>query len=192
MDAEVYPGDPEPYLDEVKEIKNGDSCNLTALYTCLHTGTHIDAPLHFIDRAEAIDKIPLELFIGECTVIEAPAGPLTGEYVEDRFPRGKERLLIKGRGAAWFMESGAYAAADAGSRLIGIDRSSVGVSGEQERTHKAFLERGLALLEGLDLTDVTPGEYFLLAQPVKLRGTEASLCRAVLIEGHLFWNGTKF
>lgn len=185
----VYPGDPEPYIDEIKRIKDGEHCNLTAFYSCLHTATHIDAPLHFLDGAADISSVPLELLIGECTVIEVPKGAITGEYVENKFPRGKERLLIKGNGNAAFIESGAAAAAAAGVKLIGIDRDAIGLKGQQEGTHKAFAYNNSVVLEGLNLEDVTPGVYFLVALPIKMSGTEASLTRAVLIADYLFWSG---
>ncbi len=185
----VYPGDPEPYIDEISRIKDGQECNLTAFYACLHTATHIDAPLHFVDNALPIDKIPLELFIGECTVIEVPAGAVTGEYVENNFPRGRERLLVRGNGAAAFLESGALAAVQTGIKLIGIDRNSIGIKGQQARTHRAFENSNVVILEGLDLQDVTPGVYFLIAAPLKLSGVEASPARAVLIADYLFWSG---
>lgn len=185
----VYPGDPEPYIDVIKRIKDKESCNLTAFYSCLHTATHIDAPLHFLDGANSIDKVPLELLIGECTVIEVPSGAITGEYVENKFPRGKKRLLIKGGGNAAFIESGAAAAAEAGVKLIGIDRNSIGLKGQQEGAHKAFAYNNSVILEGLNLEHVEPGVYFLVALPIKISGVEASLTRAVLIADYLFWSG---
>ncbi len=185
----VYPGDPEPYMDEIRSIKNGYECNLNAIYTCLHSGTHIDAPVHFVNDGATIEKIPLEMFIGECTVIEVPPEPITGDYVESYFPRGKERLLIKGNGAAAFIESGALACVAAGTKVIGIDTASIGLKGQQGRTHRAFQNAGTIILEYLNLEDVTPGDYLLIALPLKLGGLEASPCRAVLIADYLFWSG---
>jgi len=189
FETPVYPGDPEPYIDEIKKIKDGDECNVTAFYSSLHTATHIDAPLHFVDKAASVDKIPLELFIGECTVIEVPAGAITGEFVENNFPRGKKRLLIKGNAEAAFLESGALAAVYLGIKLIGIDKDSIGFKGQQARTHRAFENSDVAILEGLNLENVKPGVYFLFAPPIKISGVEASLTRAVLISDYLFWSG---
>ncbi len=185
----VYPGDPEPYVDVIRSIKNGFECNLNAVYTCLHSGTHIDAPSHFVDDGATIENIPLEMFIGECTVIEVPPEPLTGDYVEKYFPRQKERLLLKGQGQAVFIESGALACVEAEIKLIGVDSPSVGMKGQQGRTHRAFQNAGTVILEYLNLEDVTPGDYLLIALPLKLSGLEASPCRAVLIADYLFWSG---
>ena len=82
----LYPGDPEVKLDVVSTLTGGDSCNLSAIYTGLHNGTHADAPLHFIDGGDSIEKADLSVFIGECHVIEVPVGPITGEYVNKYFP----------------------------------------------------------------------------------------------------------
>ena len=186
----VYPGDPEPYVDEIRSIQNGFECNLNAVYTCLHAGTHIDAPNHFVDGAPTIEKIPLGAFIGECMVIEAPPEPITGDYVEKYFPRQKERLLIKAGGQGAFIESGALACVEAGIKLIGVDSPSVGIKGQQGRTHRAFQNADTVILEYLNLADVAPGNYFLIALPLRLSGLEASPCRAVLIADYLFWSGT--
>lgn len=186
----VYPGDPETYIDNAKRIRSGDSCNLNAIYTCLHTATHVDAPLHFIDGAESIDEMPLDLFIGECLVVEAPPGPVTGAFADDNFPyKGCHRLLIKGNGNAHLMESSAYFIADSDIKLVGTDASTIGSSGKNDVIHKALLGRGIPIIEGLDLTDVEPGKYFLVAQPLKISGVEAAPLRAVLIKDNLFWVG---
>lgn len=186
----VYPGNPECYLDPIEAIKDGGRCNINAFYTCLHTATHIDAPLHFIDGGAPVDRLPLNIFIGECVVVEAPPGPITGEYAEEHFPWKKcERLLIKGNGLSYLMESSAYYVSDSGVKLVGTDSASIGHHGSNAVIHKALLGSGTAVLEGLDLSNVKPGRYFLLAQPLKLSGTEAAPCRALLIADHLFWTG---
>ena len=111
----VYPGDPEGYVDNIKSMRAGENCNLNAVYTCLHTATHVDAPLHFVEGAGAMETLPLDLFIGECLVVETPPGPITGAFAEEHFPwDGCERLLIKGNGLSHLMESSAYYIADSG------------------------------------------------------------------------------
>ncbi len=189
LTAPVYPGDPEPRVEYLREIKNGEDCNLTALYACVHTGTHADAPLHFLEDGAAVDEVPPEAFIGPCTVMEVRPGVITGEYVNKHFPRGCERLLIKGGGEAVFMDSSAEEAAALGIRLIGTDANSVGYKGNQIKPHKAFLGRGVAVLEGLDLSGVSPGKYFLIAPPVKFGGLEGAPARALLIADYIFWGG---
>ena len=188
----VYPGDPEGYLDEIKSMRQGEKCNLNAFYTCLHTATHIDAPLHFIDGAGAAESMPLDLFIGECQVVEALPGPVTGAFAEDNFPwSGCERLLIKGNGLSHLMESSAYYIVDSGIKLVGTDSQTIGIHGQNENVHKALLTAGIPIVEGLDLTDVEPGRYFLMAQPLKVSGVEGAPLRAVLVKEHIFWSGTR-
>lgn len=78
LKTEIYPGDPLPHAEFVSRIGENSSCNLSTLFSCVHTGTHADAPLHFIDGGASIDEVPLEPFIGPCTVIEVPEGAITG------------------------------------------------------------------------------------------------------------------
>ncbi|MGI6773640.1 MAG: cyclase family protein [Clostridiales bacterium] len=188
LDCEIYPGDPVPRVEIVKRISDGDSCNLAAIYTGLHCGTHMDAPLHFIDKGMPIDMLPLDAFIGECTVISVPSGPITGEYVEKYFPRSRERIIIKGGGRAYFHETAASELAIAGVKLVGTDSLSVGTHGAQTAVHKAFLREAVALLEGLKLDEVEDGDYFLIAPPLKIGGVEAAPVRALLISDYLFWS----
>ena len=116
-----------------------------------------------------------------------PEGAITGEDINEKFPQKCERLLIKGDGKAYFHSSAADELADIGLKLIGTDSLSVGVKGDQVAPHKAFLGAGICVLEGLDLSEVTPGNYYLFAAPVKLGGLEGAPVRAVLISDYIFW-----
>jgi len=89
------------------------------------------------------------------------------------------------------MESSAYYFADSGVKLVGTDSQSIGISGTNDVIHRALLSENIAILEGLDLSKVEPGKYFLMAQPIKISGVEASPCRAILVKDHLFWTGTR-
>jgi len=186
--CDVYPGDPEPKSEQVCSIDKGDVCNLTSVSAGAHTGTHIDAPLHFIQGGETIENLPLEAFIGPCKVIKVPSGVITGDYVDRFFPKSCQRLLIKGGSRAFFMDSAAEEAIQRGLLLIGTDALSVGSKGNEAAPHKAFLQAGVAILEGLDLSEVEPGEYFLFAPPVAYDGIEAAPARAVLISDYIFWS----
>lgn len=189
--CELYPGDPEVRLEVAGSIPAGDSCNLSAIYTGLHNGTHADAPLHFIDGADSIDKADLSVFIGECHVIDVPEGPVTGEYVNKYFPADAKRILIRSNGKAWFLESAAEEIAFSGVKLLGTDALSVGTHGNQTGPHVALLRENVAILENLELKHVKPGKYFLLAQPLKIGGAEAAPVRAVLLADFVFWSGSK-
>ncbi len=186
----VYPGDPEGYIDDVKSIRRGDAYNLNSVYSCLHAATHIDAPLHFIDGGKSIEQFSPEVFIGECVVVDAPPGPITGAFAEEKFPwQDCERLLVKGNGLAYFMEASAYYIVDSGVKLLGTDSQSIGSGTSNAVIHKAILSADIPIIEGLDLSNVEPGRYFLVAQPIKIGGLEAAPCRAVLIKDYLFWSG---
>lgn len=191
INSPVYPGDPETVVERVSEIGRGDDCNLSAVSACVHAGTHADAPLHFLEDGDSIDKISPEVYIGPCTVIEVNENLITGEYVNGNFPHPCERLLIKGNGESFFMDSAAEEAAALGIRLIGTDANSIGYKGNQIKPHKAFLGKGIAVLEGLDLSAVTPGNYFLIAPPIKLGGLEGAPVRALLITDYIFWSAQQ-
>lgn len=187
--CDVYPGDPGPKAERLACIGEGGDCNITAVHASAHTGTHADAPLHFLSGGAAIDGMELDAFIGPCTVLQVPGGVITGEYVDKHFPKKCKRLLIKGGGRAFFMDSSAEELSGRGLMLIGTDSLSVGCAGNETAPHKAFMQGGTAILEGLDLSEVRPGEYFLFAPPVLYDGLEAAPVRAVLISDYIFWSG---
>lgn len=189
LTAEVYEGDPVPELTPLCTLENGDYYNLNALYAGLHNGTHMDAPLHFFSGAADIASVPLETCIGPCRVLEVSPGIITGEVVENSFPRGVERLLIKSGGRAFIHTSAAEAMAYYGCKLVGTDALTVEPPNSTGATHRAFFDRDVVLLEGLNLTEPKNGEYFLIAPPVKIGGAEAAFVRALLISDYIFWSG---
>lgn len=186
--AEVYPGDPETKLISVRTIGEESDCNLSVLCACNHTGTHVDAPLHFLEGGASVEQLSPQVFIGPCVVLQTQESVITGEFVNECFPQNAERVLIKSNGTATFMDAAAEeAAALPNLKLIGTDAVSVGVHGNQIRPHKAFLSKGIAILENLDLSEVEPGNYFLLALPMKIGGAEGAPVRAVLADDYIFW-----
>lgn len=185
---DLYPGDPEPELSVYSAINAGDGCNMAQLKTTLHCGTHADAPLHFINNGINIAECPLDSYIGECRVIEVDTDRITGQYVDEHFPRSAQRVLLKSGGKVYFDKTGAEEAAYLGIKLIGVDSLSVGCHDDQTGPHRALLGEGVAVLENLDLSEVKPGKYFLLAQPLKITGAEASPVRALLLDGYIFWS----
>ncbi len=161
---------------------------MASIKTTLHAGTHADAPLHFINDGIPINKVSLSRFIGECIVLEVDTEVITGEYVDNHFPKSTKRLLLKSSGKAYFEKTGAEEAAYFGYDLIGTDAMSIGSPSDQVNPHRAILGEEIAVLENLDLSRVKPGRYFLVALPLKLQGMDASPVRAVLLDGHVFWS----
>lgn len=186
--ADVYPGDPRPEAEQIAEIGDNSECNLTVVHACVHNGTHADAPSHFLPDGITIDEMTLDAYIGPCKVIEVPDGVITGEYVDEFFPKDCKRLLVKSGGRAYFMDSSAQELAERGLLLIGTDSLSVGTKGNQTGPHRAFLGERVAILEGLELTGVEPGDYFLFAPPVPYDGLDGAPVRAVLISDYIFWS----
>lgn len=186
--TEPYPGDPAPELSIFSSFAGGDGCNMARLNTTLHCGTHADAPLHFIENGKTINSVPLGKFLGECRVIEVDTEMITGDYVDKHFPKGTKRVLIKSGGKAYFEKTGAEEAAYLGYELIGTDSMSIGSAADQVNPHRAILSENIAVLENLDLSAVNPGQYFLVAFPVKINGVEAAPVRAVLLDGYVFWS----
>ena len=180
MGAPVYPGDPAPRLTRLQQLALGDICNLTALSLCAHNATHMDAPCHFVPEGAGIDEVPLSLCCGRCRVVPFD-GVLTGEAAERllaRYPAA--RLLFKGEMTV--DTSAAYVLADAGVRLVGVEAQSVAAADRSEAVHRHLLGSGVLLLEGLDLSAVPAGEYFLFAAPMKIAGCDGAPVRAVLVD----------
>jgi arylformamidase len=192
----VYEGDPDVHLERVKAIASGASANVSRLDFGVHTGTHIDAPVHFIDGARATETVPLEALIGPAHVVDA-----TGQrsHIDASalgrlaIPDGAERVIFKttnsrlwdlDRFSADFLaltEDAAQALAARGMKLVGIDYLSIGPKGHGVATHVALLRAGIIILEGLDLRQVEPGPYQLVCLPLLLVGSDGAPARAVLI-----------
>ncbi|MGN0518251.1 MAG: cyclase family protein [Acutalibacteraceae bacterium] len=177
----VYPGDPEPRVDWVSSIKNGEPYNLSSISMCSHTATHVDAPYHFIEAGERLGDIPLSKFYGACTVLTI-RGMITGEDMERILPYCKSKVILHGDGKALLTQSAAFVIADSGVELIGTDALSIASPYEEERVHKELLSEGVVILEGLNLNGIEDGEYILSAFPIKTSELEAAPCRAVLFQ----------
>ncbi|MBI3929745.1 MAG: cyclase family protein [Armatimonadetes bacterium] len=196
----VWPGDPAPDFQAVATLES-DGVRVSRLVLGSHSGTHLDAPAHFLPDASTIDSAPLEALIGPCRLleVETPSGKITARDLSGHAPfRPGERILLKTSnslhaGESKFRpdfvaldESAARALAEAGVGLVGIDYLSVeGYGCEEFPVHLSLLRAGVWLLEGLDLHAVAAGEYTLIALPLKLTGLEASPVRAVLVENGL-------
>lgn len=181
INTPVYDGDPETRAERIKSIDNGDGYNLTEISMSVHSGTHIDAPLHFCEDGQSIDNIRLNTFFGKCTVISV-SGILTGEDMERLLPYCKRRVLFHGEGKTFISHSAAIVLAESRVVLVGTDAPSIAPSFDEERTHRELARAGIAILENLNLSAIDDGEYDLCAFPVKLGGLEAAPCRAIILE----------
>ncbi|MEE0869365.1 MAG: cyclase family protein [Ruminococcus sp.] len=181
INTPVYDGDPETRAERIKSIENGDGYNLTEISMSVHSGTHIDAPLHFYDEGSSIDNIRLNTFFGKCTVITV-SGILTGEDMERLLPYCKRRVLFHGEGKTFISHSAAIVLAESRVVLVGTDAQSIAPSFDEERTHRELARAGIVILENLNLSAIDDGEYDLCAFPIKLGGLEAAPCRAIILE----------
>ena len=182
----TYPGDPTVKLELASAIADGDAVNLTRIDFGLHTGTHVDAPVHFIDGADGVDLVPLDVLVGPCEVVEAP--DLTRDSVA-RVPAGTERVRFKtpnselwasdefADGFAQLDGEAARLLVEHGVRLVGVDYLSVG----DEDAHRVLLGAGVVPVEALDLRGVEPGPYELVCLPLRIVGADGAPARAVLI-----------
>ncbi|MGH7771759.1 MAG: cyclase family protein [Candidatus Binatia bacterium] len=181
-------------LIERRRISKGDHNNSSALHMSAHSGTHLDAPFHFVPGGATIESLPLELFIGPALVQTVDAGRyITKEHVDAVDLKGESRILFKTRNShllhkpaydpdfVAFSVEAAQALVARGVKLVGLDYLSVAHAGdEQVPVHRAFLDHGVILLEGVDLSEIKPGRYELICFPIRLRGLDGAPCRAVL------------
>ena len=179
----VYPGDPKPVYERVMKTANGDMCNLTKFSMCAHNGTHVDAPFHFIGDGKTIDQVGLSSFVGDCYV-GTKNGDVSADDAKALLAAAKEagaaeRILIKGE--AVVTKEAAEVFAEAGILLLGNESQTVGPLEAPMEVHLILLGKGIVLLEGIDLSEVPEGRYFLSAAPLNLGGADGAPCRAYLI-----------
>lgn len=178
-------------------LAEGDPANVSVVEMDVHTGTHVEAPLHFLDGGDALDAIELGRFVGPAVVVELAGSAVTSESLDAAgVPVGAERLLIKtANSARWAAGWGTFDpvyvsltrdaaqwVVDRGMRLVGIDHLSIQQYEDDGETHRILMRAGVAILEGLNLAAIEPGTYTLVAAPLRLSGAEAAPTRAVLID----------
>ena len=184
---------PPMEVHERRRMSRGDDANATALTVSCHAGTHVDAPFHFLPDGAGIDAVLLERFVGPALVHAVEADRyITAEHVKAIPLDGATRVLFKTRNSqllkrrefepnfvAFSLEA-ARALVGRGVQLVGLDYLSVAHADLQVPVHRAFLDHGVVLLEGVDLSEITPGRYELMCFPLRLRGLDGAPCRAVL------------
>ena len=190
----VYPGNPKI---EIEEIQSKASKSIISKITSgSHNGTHIDAPRHAIEEGKSIDMIPLDVFMGPCRVIDCTrdVGSVLKDTLELNAIFEGERILLKTtnslRGYSEFYPDfvylspdGASYLAEVGVTLVGIDYLSIKQKGSTDnRPHTVLLEKNIPIIEGIDLSQVEPGEYTIVAFPIKYMGIDGAPVRAVLMK----------
>ncbi len=191
---QVWPGDPEPEIVQTRFMDKGDNYNLSKVAMSVHTGTHMDAPRHFIRDGVPMDDLPLDAVIGEVRVIQIndPVAIRAAELPADL--SAGERILFRTRNSTelWakpgFQEDFVYISNEAaqvlasrGVKTVGIDYLSIGgFHNDMVETHETILGAGIWVIEGLDLSQIEPGRYEMVCLPLKLAGVEGSPARAAL------------
>ena len=204
-DLPVYPGDPKVEIEPVARLARGDAANVSRITMSTHSGTHLDAPRHFMDHGISIDHLPLSLFIGAALLAEISGVRAIGRNELAQLPlEGVERLLLKtDNSRLWdqpgFSEDFAHLTMDGagylvemGIRLVGIDYLSVESFAGKGEVHRLLLGKGVVILEGLNLTGVPPGNYELISLPLKIKGGDGGPVRAVLRSRERVGAGAEF
>ena len=194
----VWPGDPKVKLERVSKMEQGSEANVTRLEMSAHTGTHIDAPFHFLGGdAQTVDELPLKQLIGRVHVMHLPdeVDSVTAQVLKNAAIHPlTRRLLIKTRNSKiWegeqnqFQEDfvaispdGAEYLVAHGINVVGVDYLSVAPYRDGAPTHTILLEAGIILIEGLDLSLVPEGRYMMYCLPLKLKGCDGAPARVIL------------
>ena len=184
LSCKVFPGDNSPRGELVKSMEDGELYNLSMLSMCAHNGTHIDAPFHFLNDGKTVDKMPLEAFVGDCYMVRHE-GDVTAEDAREILKKAEiaganERILIGGKATVTLAAAQLFA--EAGIKLIGNESQTVGSENAPMAVHKVLLAKEIVLLEGVVLSGIAEGKYFLNAAPLNFAGFDGAPCRAWLIE----------
>jgi arylformamidase len=196
-DAPVWDSEPAPQLELRSSIDGGDHCTLTAFSMGSHTGTHVDAPAHYVRDGATVEQLALAAMVGPALVVEhngsahitaadLDALGVNGEHSRVLFKTANERLWEERefrRDYLALAPSAARRLVEIGVELVGIDYLSVEAYDSTDfAVHHALLAAGVVALEGVDLREVPPGEYLLVCAPLKLVGAEGAPARVYLID----------
>ena len=196
-DLPVWPGDPGISMMLASSLNDGDDANVTRLEMGVHTGTHIDAPIHFEAEGMSVDQLSLDTLIGPCRVFDLSGivENIGSEVLQSLNFNGATRVLFKTRNSTWWAngetefqkdfvsitEAGAKFLVDHGVNLVGIDYLSVEKFGSSDySTHHLLLRNQVVIVEGLNLCGISSGEYELIALPLRLKGSDGSPARVIL------------
>jgi arylformamidase len=189
----VYPGDPAVDIERTQQIARGDVANVTRLNFGVHTGTHVDAPHHFIDGGMTVDQIPLNLLMGRARVLEIASAVISEEVLDEFDFTEDARVLFKTRNSYLWNEKSfvtdfvhltkgaAERLVEEGIKVVGIDYLSVEkYNFEAPDVHRTLLGHGTIIIEGLNLSEVEAGDYEMICLPMKIEGGDGAPARVVL------------
>jgi len=191
----VWPGDPSPRIERLQSLEEGDPATVSALNLCVHTGTHIDAPSHFLLAGKKVGDIPLHHLIGPVTVSDFSGSFIDADdLAEATIPKNCRRLLLRtSNSSLWQLgetfakdfvaltPDAAYWLVEHGIEVIGIDYLSIERYQEPDnRTHQILLDAGIVIIEGLNLSQASAGNYELICLPLRLDEAEGAPARAIL------------
>lgn len=194
----VWPGDPAITLKRVQKIEDGANANVSRIEMSVHTGTHVDAPYHFLKDGSTVERLSLKVLIGRAYVVhlDDSVDLIMPEHLQDaEIPPRTRRVLIRTRNSKfWTREyrtfDKGYVAIDAsaaeylvkrGVKMVGVDYLSVAQFGNTKPTHVTLLKAGVVIVEGLNLSQVSQGRYNFYCLPLKLDKSDGAPARAVLV-----------
>ena len=189
-----WPGDPKPRVERVQSFEAGDDLNVTRLDLGAHTGTHLDAPLHYLPNTDGIDRMPLNVCVGPARILSIDSTrAITAADLEPHAPSAGERILLRTRNSSlWqrddFVRDFVHLAPDAAAylaerriQLVGTDYLSIGSFHEGgPEVHRTLLGAGVWILEGLDLTEAQPGACELICLPLRVLDADGAPARAII------------
>jgi len=178
----IYDGDPTVDIQAWSSLEKGDSANVSFLHFGAHTGTHVDAPAHFINRAQKIDSLPLDVLIEQARVVRVPdeKTEIDPDFIASCDLTGVERLLFHTRNSSFWngtfrkdfthlLPEAAQKLVDSGVKLVGNDYLSIEkFHSGHHRTHLTLLSNGVVIVEGLNLSEVPAGDYELICLPLRI------------------------
>lgn len=196
-DLPVWPGDPAVLIEHIAKIEDGANANVSRMNMGVHTGTHVDAPFHFLPDGSSVEHLPLDVLVGPSFVLDLQeVDIITGPILEEsNIPADTRRLLIKTWNSQFWARSGAVFQTNfvgiskdgaefivsLGIQLIGIDYLSVAPYKQSRPTHEVLLKAGVVVVEGLNLSKINQGHYTLYCLPLKLAGSDGAPARVILI-----------
>ncbi len=193
----IWPEDGPVVIERIREIAKGANANVSRLECGVHVGTHVDAPIHFVDGSSGVEAIPLRVLIGRAYVVHLPHASVIDENTleESGIPPRTRRVLFKTSNSSYWTDSEHkfkkdFVAIDASGaswlvrkrvKLVGVDYLSVAPFGASRETHRILLENDVVVVEGLNLSEVGQGRYTIYCLPLKIVGSDGAPARTILV-----------